>query len=306
MLFSILANLIIIYGLISLPLTSSQTIDISDYQENSGVELRLNGYQEKAPIRKNNSSLGMAVTAAAAMIIDQPSGLVLWQKNPDQPRSLASITKLLSALVFLDHNPGWETEIIMQPDDYLAGGIIKVYQGEKIKVRDLFNASLVISSNTATMALARSTGLSKEEFVKAMNLKAQQLGMKQSVFLEPTGLEPANLSTAADVIKLAKAAFAEEEIKKATVQKEYNFTVPLTTRNVKLENTNKLLASYLNIAAGKTGYLDEAGYCLVSEITGGNNQEVIIVVMGSQSESDRFQDLKGLAQWVFDNYSWEH
>jgi len=137
-----------------------------------------------------------------------------------------------------------------------------------------------------------------------MNQKAKDLGMNQSVFLDPTGLEVGNLATAADIFKLARAAFARPEIRDATSRADYSFSIVNAPRQYRVENTNKLLKSYLKIIAGKTGYLDEAGYCLASQVKGPMGQEVIIVVLGSDSETGRFQELKSLAQWSFDNYVW--
>ena len=305
MLLSILTNLISIYSLISLPLVASQTIDVSRFADEGKVKLIKIFYQQDAPYRVNNQSLGVEITAQSALIIDKKTGVILWQKNPEEVRSIASITKLMTALVFLDHNPGWQTEVIIQTSDYREGGRIRVYQGERLYVKDLFNASLVASANNATMSLVRSTGLSEEEFVKAMNQKALDLGMTQSNYIEPTGLDPQNVSTAFDINKLAQAAFSHSEIVQATIQSEYQFEVLNTSRTEILKNTDKLLESYLNVQAGKTGYLDEAGYCLASQIRGPEGQEVRIVVLGSESEASRFQETKALAQWVFGNFRWE-
>ena len=303
MLLSILANLIGIWGLISLPAIVVSTIDLSDFPE-SGAALVKGAYLREAPYRLNNFSLGVKLTAPSAMAVDKKTGFVLWQKNPAEVRSLASITKLLTALVFLDHNPGWETEITIQLSDYREGGRIRVFDGERLYVKDLFNASLIASSNNATVALARSTGLGEEEFAAAMNQKAEELGMFDSKFFEPTGLDPANVSTPADIIRLARAALGAPEIALATSQPEYTFKVINAPRTYTLENTDRLLNSYLDIAAGKTGFLDEAGYCLISEVKGPEGQEILVVVMGSASEETRFTEVKALAQWAFDNYRW--
>ncbi len=302
MFFSLVANLISLYGLVAWPVPTSQLIDFSRLAEGGKIDLIKTVYQENTPYRLNNQSLGMKVTAQAALAVDQKSGAVLWQKNARQQRSLASITKLATALVFLENNPGWETEVTIQKSDYRAGGRSYIYSGEKISLKDLFNISLVASSNHATMALARATGLSAEDFVARMNNKAKELGMKQTTFIEPTGLDPANVATAEDIISLARAAFLKPEIKSATIQSEYVFKVLNNQRSEKVKNTDKLLGSYLKVLAGKTGYLDEAGYCLVSLVGGEDSQELLMVVLGSATEADRFQDLKALAQWAFDNY----
>ncbi len=300
MLLSILANLIGLYSLVTLPAIVTQTID-------SNVEGNINlisaVYKKDAPYRLNSSSLGIKISAASAMVVDKRTNSILWQKNPEEARPIASITKLMTALVFLDNNPGWQTEVTIQESDSREGGRVRVYNGEKMYVKDLFNASLVASSNNSTMALARSTGLTEEGFVEAMNQKAQELGMSDSIFFEPTGLDPANVSTAFDIIKLAQTALSQPDIAAATKQKEYKFSIINAPRNYTLKNTDRLLNSYLNVVSGKTGFLDEAGYCLVSNIDN-NGHEVLVVVLGSETEDSRFQEVKALSQWSFDNYYW--
>lgn len=303
--FSILANLIGIYGLIVLPFLSSQSIDVSNWLTGGTVAISVKANENNAPTRRDNNSLGMVVTAGSAIIADKKTGEILWEKNANEIRPLASITKLVALLVFLDRGIDWNKEVTIQKSDFREGGRIRLYQGEVITVRDLFNAALVASSNVAVMALAHTSGLAEEEFVKSMNVKAKDFGMDNSVFVEPTGLSPDNKTTARDIIKLAQAAFSRPIIQQATVQEKYSVTILNKNRQEIFDNTNKLLKSYLTIVAGKTGYLEEAGYCLVSEVKGPQNQAVIIAVLSSASEIDRFQDLKALAQWSFDNYVWE-
>lgn len=304
MLFALLANLAVMYNLIVLPVLPLAVIDISGISAGNLVKLHKNQPNVMAPYRLNHTSLGMKITAQSAVIMDERSGLILWQKNPNEVRSLASISKLLAALVFLEHNPGWDAGVAINISDYQQGGRAYIYNGEIITVRDLFNLSLVASSNSAVSALARSTGLSGADFIMAMNEKAKGLGMENSNFIEPTGLAPENVSTAADIIKLARAAFAKEEIKKATIQKEYSFEVLNNGRKDIVKSTDKLLGSYLKIIAGKTGYLNEAGYCLVSQAHGQKGQSLLVAVLGSATDADRFQDLKALLEWAFDNYAW--
>lgn len=305
MLLSILANLAVIYNLIFLPPLIFLIPDASDFASSGQMVFLAGAYLEAAPIRKNNISLGMEITASSAIIIDKESGLVLWQKNPDAEKPVASITKLLTALVFLDNNPGWETTVKIQKSDYRLGGRSYLYSGEEILVKDLFYTALIASSNEATAALVRSTGLNEDEFVVKMNQKAKSIGMSNSRWVEATGLNPDNVSTATDLGLLIQAAFSQPLIVQATQKEEYQFGVLNAERVYTVKNTDKLLQSYLNILAGKTGYLEEAGYCLVSKIYGPAEQEIYVVVLGSASEASRFQEVKSLAQWSFDNYIWE-
>ncbi len=298
MLLSILANLIGFYGLIDLSSPSDNIINLNQDHISYIERVYLSG-----PIKKNSTSLGLDISANSAMVIDQEMDKVLWQKNSDEVHAIASITKLMTALVFLENNPGWDTEFKISTEDYREGGRRRIFNGEIIKVRDIFSTALIASENNAASALVRSTGLSEEDFVKRMNERAIYLGMTNTIFYDPTGLNPENKSTASDLAKLVKAAFSREEIRNITSSKEYEFNVINTGTHYLMENTNELLDSYLNISAGKTGFIDEAGYCLTSLVKY-NGHEIYIIVLGSDSHFNRFQEVKALATWTFDNYIW--
>ena len=219
---------------------------------------------------------------------------------------IASITKLMTALVFLDHNPGWQEEFYTIPSDRRNGGIIYLNTGEILTLKDLFYTVLIASDNDAAMALARATGLSEKEFIKQMNDKAQQLGLFNTQFKDPSGLNKGNISTAEEVVKLLNLALANDEIKNVTSKAYYEFEVQGKNKKrlVKLRNTDLLLNSYLNVTGGKTGHLEEAGYCLAVKIKGEQNQEIMVIVLGSLTNFDRFQDIKAITDLVFTNYNW--
>ena len=258
---------------------------------------------EQVPIKLNNNSMGVKLTADAAAVMDKATGTILWQHNAEQIRSLASITKLMTAIVFLENNPGWNTEMTMEIKDETNGGSPDILRGEVVTVRNLFNAALVASDNNSANALVRSTGLSKEEFLDLMNAKAKELGLANTQFVDVTGLADNNVSTALEILDLAKAAFAIEDIREATTRRTYTFQA-ISGKLHKIHSTNYLLSSYLDIAAGKTGYINSAGYCLVAEIDGHSGIEIISVVLGSDTNADRFQDLKALSTWALENFAW--
>ncbi len=255
------------------------------------------------PHKIDNNSWGVKITAQSSAVMDKNTGLVLWQQNADQVRSLASITKLMTALVFLDHNPGWDKVITMESQDETSEIQPNILRGEEVTVRDLFNVTLVASDNNAARALARSTALTAEAFAQEMNKKALELKMSQSHFVEPTGLDAANQATALDVLKMGQVAFAKSEIQKAVIQKNYTL-ITQAGRSQKVLSTNNLLKSYLDVRAGKTGYIEAAGYCLLVEVANETNQEILTVVLGSTAHENRFQDAKILSGWVFENYQW--
>ena len=230
----------------------------------------------------------------------------------------------------------WDKIITIKHQDQAEGATLFVNAGEKVRVKDLFYSMLVGSANNAAKALVRSAGLcdkeeclpkrspvvlerhgrrkgwqnlSPEEFVNQMNWKVQDLGLKSTHFTEPTGLSPKNVSTAYEIALLAKKAFENEKIKEATVMDRYVFrTIGEEIRHT-IRNTDKLLISFLNqdaykIIAGKTGYIEEAGYCLVSQVEKDGHQ-VIGVVLGTESKEARFLEMKGLIWWVFENWEWD-
>ncbi len=267
---------------------------------------QINSFENQEPQRVYDDVLDIKITSKSALAIDSETGKILYQKNSQERLPIASITKLMTALVFLDHNPGWQKEFATIAQDRRNGGIIHLNTGEILTIRNLFYTALVASDNDAAIALARSTGLSQTQFVKEMNNKAKSLGLTSMHFTEPTGLDDDNRSAAEDVIKLLNLALANEDIKKATNLSSYEFEVKNNdkTRLVKLVNTDLLLKSYLNIIGGKTGSLTEVGYNLAVKVKEKENEEIMIVTLGSQSNFERFQDVKAIADWIFDHYQW--
>ena len=259
-----------------------------------------------APQRIYTDYLDVKTTAQSIVAVDVQSGKILYQKNSDEVRSIASITKLMTALVFLDYNPGWQKETFVIASDLRNGNTPHLKDNEIITVKDLFYTALVASDNEAIISLTRIAGFSEQQFVQKMNDKAKSLGLANTQFADPTGLDPNNKSSAKDVAKLLNYSLQNEELKKVTTTDSYEFQAKTKakSRTVKLYNTDRLVNSYLDIIGGKTGSLSEAGYCLAVKIKGENKQEIIIVVLGSASDADRFQDVKAVADWVFSNYQW--
>jgi len=262
-------------------------------------------------LNPSTDSLGVQVTAESFIVVEPESGAVLYEKNANEPRAIASITKLMTVLTFLEYNPGWDREITMASEDFRSGAKSSLLPGDKVTVRDLFYATLVSSSNEAANALARSSGLSSKDFLFQMNLRAKLLEMNGSKFVEPTGLSDNNQASAEDIVKLIRVAFSHSEVRKAGATK--NYAVKVLNKNLvrNLESTDKILKedfglndSSYKIEAGKTGFTNSAGYCFVSQIKDERNRKLLIAVLGSSSTYDRFTDTKSLAYWVFSNYNW--
>ncbi len=304
-LWNIISLILLTLGLSSGPVSYISTVEIFDQgsQSMANIQRAIVENNSMIPQKNNNSSLGVKTSAPTAAVMDENSETILWQKSAQSVRPIASISKLMTALVFLEHNPGWDKNMTMETEDQVGADTANIPTGEIVTVKDLFYTSLVASDNNATRALVRSTGLTPEEFVKLMNAKAKNLGLVNTFFAEPVGLSPQNGSTAIEVLKLAKTAFANPDISAATALKSYDFTA-VSGQVHKIKSTNNLLNGYLTVKNGKTGSTDQAGYCLVVKVAGPAGQNILTVVLGSATDDDRFKDAKILSAWTLDNFSW--
>lgn len=263
-----------------------------------------------APERVNPENVGVEVAAKRFAAIDVASGKLLLQKDSNLRQPIASITKLMTALVILDAKPDWQMEVEMQKADETVGAYPHLYRGERVRFVDLWKAALVASDNNAIKAMIRGMEMSESDFVAKMNAKAEALEMINSDFADPTGLSELNLSTAQDVARLVHFAMQKNEIRESVLQPSYSFRVLNNNKVRKINNTDILVGSFLNdkkhgyeLIGGKTGYLSEAGYCLGVEIKN-NQRAVVIVVLDSPNIGQRFQDVKVIADWVYSNYEW--
>lgn len=245
--------------------------------------------------------------AGCGAVADIQENKILFEKQADKEWPLASITKLMAALVFLDYNLGWEEIYEVRHEDRREGGKIYLFTGDKVKIKDLFYLSLVGSGNTETVGLVNSTGLSEEEFVKKMNEKAESMGLTNTRFYDPAGLNNSNVSTAKETAVFAKIALADKDISEATLAKNYSFTTQGGRKKV-IYNTDDLLDIFpqngIKIAGGKTGYTEAAGYCFVGKFIDHNGREMISVVLGGDSKDSRFTQTRGLVEWAYENYVW--
>lgn len=247
------------------------------------------------------------IAAVSAAVLTDDGHLWLNTKAPEHRQPIASITKLMTALVFLDHQPGWDKSYTITRADAVEGGKVNLFLGETVLVKDLFNASLVASDNGATLALARATGLSDADFIVAMNRKAQDLGLLQTAFSDPIGLNNDNLSTAKDVARLAQAALNQPDIAAAVSRSSYRFKTE-QGQEKNLESTDWLLdggsKDNLETLGGKTGYTEQAGYCFVGRFRDAQGRSLIVAVLDSGSKNDRFLQARALAAWAFTYCQW--
>lgn len=250
-------------------------------------------------------------TAKSVIVMDEGTGRVLFAKDPNLTRPLASLTKLMSALVWFDIDGDLNKTVEISADDYREGSIPYFIAGDKVKTRDLLYAALIASSNSAVSALVRSTGLAEEKFVRLMNAKGRELGMGKTVFSDPVGLSAQNQSAAADLFILAREAFYNREISRATELLSYEFR-PAGMGAVRVvKNTNRLLVSSLNngnykIIGGKTGYIEESDYNLILKTYNKEkDKNIIVVILGSSDKNLRFAEAAKIIEWTYKNYMWK-
>ncbi|MFA6198521.1 MAG: serine hydrolase [Patescibacteria group bacterium] len=260
-------------------------------------------YQAVPPVKTGNS-LGIKTTASSAIVYEPASQTVLFAKNVDALRPIASLSKLMTALVFLEHNPGLEKEVEITADDIVPGGSDHLKADDRVTVENLFYTCLIGSDNVAASALARSTGLATIDFVAQMNDRASRMGFTQTHFEEVTGLNQANVSTAAEVARLLDYALNNSLIRQAVLLPEYTFMPIDTNKTRRVTNTDLLIDSFIQVDGGKTGYTNEAGYCFAARASDGNGHRIIAVVLGAANDSARFQEVKGLIAWTFSNWLW--
>ncbi len=263
---------------------------------------------ETAPVKVKKNSMGVVTSAVSAVVVDQKTNTILFKKNIDAPRSIGSITKLMTAHVFLKTQPDLEKTIKLIYKDLQFGGTQHLSMEDEYKIKDILMASLISSDNTATQALVRLSNLNQGDFIAAMNEEAANMGMQRTTFVDATGLSSKNQSVVTDIVKMLNAISKNEIITNAT-QKSNTIIYGLSGDSFNLKNTNELLTTFINsdpyqIELAKTGFLPEAGYCLGSVFSNKNKDRILIVVLGSDSKDGRFQDVKSLAVWSYNTYSW--
>ena len=264
--------------------------------------------RQQAPINVEPTSLGVVTSAQSAIVIDRASHEVLFEKNIHQPRSIGSITKLMTAFVFLKTQPDVSSHVVMTSDDVRLGAAVHIPVGETVTVRNLLEASLVGSDNSSTAALARLSGFTEGDFVAKMNEMAVEFGMQQTTFADTTGLSPKNVSVVTDLVLLFDHALENPLIAEIT-QKSSIAIAGSSGRVYTVQSTDELLGTFIDqppydILGAKTGFLPEAGYCLGTVFSHENEGQIVIVVLGSETKEGRFQDAKSLAVWTYETFDW--
>lgn len=255
--------------------------------------------EHQAPIF---DQLAVTTNSSAVAVVDLQTGNLIYSKNIDATRSIASISKVMTAMVILDAGLDMREEITIIASDLVGAkkASTNLRAGDRLSRSEFTLMMLMKSENPAAKALARTYPGGYDAFIAAMNAKAASLGMYQTRFADSSGLDPRNLSSANDLIKMMKAVNADPRyqlVRTFSTAPSYDFYIAnynTGNRTYKANNTSMLVRSGEHpIGVSKTGFIREAGYCVVME-THVNNKPAVIVLLGAGASQTRWNDARNI------------
>lgn len=261
------------------------------------VEVKKMAEARRAFEIKNLRGQPPKITAERVIVIDPASGEVLYEKNADKRGAIASTQKLLTALLVVEKGDLDGMLTVAKSDSDCAPVRLGIKEGEQYSRRQLLTALMVKSSNDIAQALARDHSGSVEAFVTAMNAKAKELGLQDSLFRNPHGLpsEPEQYSTARNLSKIAAAADQNPDIRTMIKTKRFVFE-RAGQSSLTLENTNRVLHNYSVCDGMKTGFTNAAGYCLVASGEKNGKRRIVVVLNGGKIGV--WADAQALLEWA--------
>lgn len=259
------------------------------------------------PKKRQLQSHGITMVSPSVFVADVATGSVLFAKKPHTVLPIASLTKLMTAMVWLETEPDLDAVVTFREEDFDGESKPVFLVGETITKREALQSLLIGSVNASANLMAR-TSLGHEKFVAAMNAKAKALKLASPIFVEPSGLDEGNKANAADVAAMLSTALTYPDIKK-TVSMDSIDVKTLSGKDYLLKSTNLLLSSYLNkspyhIVGAKTGSLPHAGYSMAQVTSDEAGHQIVVVSLASNNHFARFQDIKSITTWAFENYQW--
>jgi D-alanyl-D-alanine endopeptidase (penicillin-binding protein 7) len=241
--------------------------------------------------------------AEAAIIYNPETKQVLWEENSQSQRSIASITKVMTATVFLENDPDLTQSVTIARSDVYMASTTHLRANDQVTVDDLLHLLLIASDNAAARALARVSPQGSSGFIERMNSKAAELELTSTHYADPSGLLSENVSSAYDMARLIVNASGDDRI--APIMRTAEYTVETPRRSITFRSTNHLLRrGEVDVRAGKTGFISKAGYCLATLLrlptgqSGQGGQQVAVVVLGAHSNAGRFVETQNLFNWL--------
>lgn len=260
----------------------------------------LESYVPAKAIRDNASRVNLKLRSHAAIVFDERDNEVILERNAEELTPVASLSKLMTAMVIIDADLGMEEVITISKDDKdrIRYSKSRLRTGMRFTRKDLLLIALAASENRAAMALARTYPGGVEAFVSDMNRKAQSLGLTRTRFADPAGLSNDNVSTAQELLRLAKAASDYPLIREYSTQTRQSITDLTSQREITFGNTNRLVKKVSwPISLSKTGFTKDAGNCLVMQ-TRINARPVIIVLLESWGSLSKYGDSNRIKKWL--------
>ena len=257
-------------------------------------------YQPRASVNAFTlqSDGGVALRSSIGYVVDQNTGEVLYDKNSTSVVPIASITKLMTAMVVLDSKAPLDEMLTVTDEDrdYEKGTGSRLSVGSTLSREDMLHIALMASENRAAAALSRYYPGGRPAFIAAMNRKAAQLGMTETHFENPTGLTSQNVASARDLVKMVDAAYQYPLIRKFSTDRSYE--VFTGKRTLAYNSTNALIRNpSWEIGLQKTGFINEAGECLVMQANI-HGRPVVMVLLDSYGKYSRFADAQRLREWI--------
>jgi D-alanyl-D-alanine endopeptidase (penicillin-binding protein 7) len=285
----LLSVMAIIFGVLSTDAASVRNgVRVEEAEQAGAVEPRTK--------QNENGETVPDVRAAAAVIYNPIRGEVLWEENSEVQRPIASITKVMTAVVFLEAEHNLSQMIRVARTDVQRASTTYLRRNEQLTVNDLLHLVLIASDNGAARALARVSAWGTDGFVGRMNQKATALGLHSTVFTDPSGLDSGNLSSAYDLSRLIVYAAGNEQI--SGIMRMGEHRIRTNRRQVRVRNTNKLLRHEINVLGGKTGFIRKSGYCLAVLLELPQGEMVAMVLLGARSDAARFLEARRLLGWL--------
>ena len=280
----------------------------SIFNSKSSNRLRLNSQARANPFKSQNAFVvdsfdgrgNLQLGSTKALIINQNTGEVVFSKNTSTAVPIASITKLMTAMVVLDARLPLDDDLAISTEDvdYIKRSSSRLAVGAVLTRNDMLQLALIASENRAASAIARNYPGGKQAFIKAMNVKALEIGATHTHFVDSTGLDSHNVASAEDLAKLVQAAYQYPEIRAATTTPSHEVYIGNNSYGVNFNNTNGLVrGGKWQIGLSKTGYTSEAGRCLVMQanIAG---EPMIIVLLDSNGKQTRIGDANRIRKWM--------
>lgn len=238
------------------------------------------------------------VRAEAAIIYDPTTGEVLWENHAQDQRSIASITKVMTALVFLESGAPLTDQMTVVRSDVARASTTYLRSGFKLTADDLLNLLLVGSDNAAARALARISPYGAQGFIAKMNEKAVELGLVNTRYADPSGLLADNVSSAYDQARLISHASADERV--GAIMRKQTYSTFSGKQAITARSTNQIVRNGdIDVVGGKTGFINRSGYCLATLLRlPSTGQQVAVVVLGAKSNASRFWETRHLFNWM--------